>query len=350
MAARLFTKHDSAAQTSYQELKQLARSQARVLAGTPGTMRRRTRKNTDYWVREYIRVDGRRDEDYLGTIETLSEQQVEALQASIDLAKGLAGRSAKLRLFNYQRIERKAGAVLAALYNRGLFGAGLTLVGSHAYAILLNDLGLVAPGYRTQDVDVARAQPLAIALPDGLDFRTVLRESGLHFVAVPGMPAHEPSASFKLPGAETLAVDLLAPGREIGRTVPVAELRTHAQSIPLLEYLLKDSTDSVALSPNGAVPVKVPSPERYALHKLFSSQSRRSDRDKSRKDLDQAAVLAAALEDEVPGMLTAAYGELPKSAKDTLRRGARAAARLLKETHPHAHEILMALGTGTRSL
>ena len=84
----------------------------------------------------------------------------------IDLAKALAAGSA-LRLFGYQRIDRKPAAVLEVLFNRGLFAAGLALVGSHAYGALLNELGILAPGYRTRTSTSRGAQPLALALPGG---------------------------------------------------------------------------------------------------------------------------------------------------------------------------------------
>lgn len=335
MAQLLYRRHDPASRTRYQDLKQLARSQTRVLAGTPGTLKQRARR---YWVREYIRADGRKVDEYLGT-----EAPLDAVRAEIELAKALAAGSSTLRVFGYQRIERKPAAVLAALFNRGLGRAGLALVGSHAYGALLNDLGVIAPGYRTQDLDVARAQPLALALPEGTTFRDILNESGMEFVAVPGMPSHRPSASFKLPGAERLVVDLLVPGKSAGDVLPVKELGAHAQAIPLLDFLIEEPVDAVVLSPNQVIPVRVPGPERFALHKLFSSQSRKSDRDKVRKDLEQAAVIAAALEEDAPGALVDAFKSMPAVGKAAARRGARAAAKLLHGAHAEAEETLAAI-------
>lgn len=340
MALPLARRHDPASRTRYQDLKQLARTQARVLAGTPGTLKLRTQSGKRYWVREFIRADGRKVDEYLGAETALDAGRVAALRAEIELAKALAAGSSTLRLFGYQRIERKPAAVLAALFNRGLTQAGLTLVGSHAYGALLNELGAIAPGYRTQDIDVARAQPLAVTLPPGGDFKQVLEETGLKFLAVPGMPSHQPSGSFKLPGAERLVVDLLAPGAQIGKVVPVRELGAHAQSIPLLEFLVEDAIDAVALSPNQVIPVRVPAPERLLLHKLYASQSRRTDRDKARKDLEQAAALAAALEEDAPGALLAAFRRMPAAGRAATRRGAKAAAQLLREAHAEAEDAL----------
>lgn len=295
--AALYRTHDPAGQARYQELKQLARSQRRILAGTPGTLKQRTQSAKQYWVREHIRVDGKKADEYIGPVSTVDQDVVDRVRSEIDLAKALAAGSGKLRLFGYQRIDRKPAAVLEVIFNRGLFKAGLTLVGSQAYGALLNELGINAPGYKTQDIDLARSQPLAIALPDGVT----------------------------LPGAETLAVDLLKRSKKTG---------------PLLDFLIEDPLWSVALSPNQVIPVRIPSPERFLLHKLFSSQSRTAgDRDKIRKDLQQAAVLAAALEEETPGSLSDAYRRMPAAGKAATRRGSLAASKLL-DTNPEAQSVL----------
>lgn len=332
-------RHDASSQTRYQELKQLAVSQRRVLAGTPGTVKQRRRRDTDYWVREYIRVDGRKDDEHIGTLATVGAKRLAALRADVELARALASGSSRLRVLGYQRIEKKPAAVLGALFNRGLFGAGLVLIGSHAYGALLNDLGVVAPAYRTQDIDLARGQPLELALPPGTDFAALLDESGLEFVPAPGLPSRRPSTSYKVPGRETLAVDLLVPGKTAGEVAAVEELRTHAQTIPLLDFLLDQAIDSIILSPNQVVPVKLPAAERFALHKLFSSQRRGSQRDKARKDLEQAAVLISVLEEETPGLLDDAWKQMPAGGRTATRRGASAALNIAGE-HAQANALL----------
>lgn len=340
----LFRRHDAASRTKYQESVQIARSQNRVLAGTPGTLKQRTQSAHQYWVREHIRVDGAKVDEYVGPVESTAPARIEELRAEIELAKALASASAMLRLLGFQRIEREPAAVLAVFYNHGLHQAGLVLVGSHAYASLLNELGVQARAYRTQDLDLARAAPLALALPARGSFGSLLNESGLGFVAVPGMPSNKPSASFKLPGAGKLMVDRLVPGRQAGSIVEVRELGGYAQTIPLLEFLIDEPLDGVVLSPNQVVPVRLPAPERFVLHKLFSAESRRADRSKVAKDREQAAVLAAALEEESPGRLQAAWTEVPRSGRGAIKRSARIAARLLDGAHPQAEDALQALG------
>ena len=340
MALRLYKRHDPASQTKYQELKQLARSQRRILSGTPGTLKQRTQSGNKYWVREYIRVDGKKTDEYIGPVASVEQKAVDRLAREIEAAKALAAGSAQLRLLGYQRLDKKPASVLEVFFNRGLIQAGLTLVGSHAYGAILNELGINAPGYKTQDIDMARGRRLEIALAKSSNLQSLLKETGLEFFPVPGMPSHKPSASFKLPGAETLAVDLLVPGSKTGEIVRVDELGAYAQVIRYLDYLVRDGMSSVALSSNQVIPIAVPSPERFAVHKLFSSQSRSSaNRDKASKDLAQAALLTAALEEETPGKLQDACRAFPAAGRAAVKRGASAAAKLL-DAHPDARKVL----------
>jgi hypothetical protein len=343
MPSLRLARHDPAATARYQAVKQLAAGQQRVLSGTPGTLKRRSRRGTEYWAREHIRADGRKDDEHFGTVAATTETRVHELRGEIELARELAGGSSTLRVLGYQRVERKTAAVLAIFFNRGLFQAGLTLVGSHAYGVLLNELGVSAPGYRTQDIDVARAQPLSLASTANTGLLDLLNESGLAFHPVPGLPSHRPSGSFKLPGAEALAVDLLAPGARAGGVVEVRELGAHAQTVPLLEFLVEEPVDAIVLSPNQVIPLRVPAPERFVLHKLYSSQARRSARDKIRKDLEQAAILAAAVEEETPGRLAEAFRALPVAGKAAVANAARPAAAMLGEKFPEAQAALLAL-------
>lgn len=311
--ARGFARHDAAGQAKYQEVRQLARAQARVLAGTPGTLKQRTQSGRKYWVREHIRADGSKVDEYLGPEAALDRARLAALRSELELAKALAAGSSKLRLFGYQRIDRKPAAVLEVFFNRGLTGAGLTLVGSHAYGVLLNELGVAAPGYRTRDLDVARAGVLAVALPESKFMHRLLPDAGFPFVAV------------------------------VDGVIPVEKLGAYAQAVPLLDFLIAEPVDAVALSPNQVVPVKVPAPERFVLHKLYSSQSRRTERDKVRKDLEQAALLAAVIEEDTPGGLRDAFRRMPAEGKTAVRRGAAAAARLLSEGYVPGLKALKAI-------
>lgn len=87
------------------------------------------------------------------------------------------------------------------------------------------------------------------------------------------------------------------------------------------------------------MPVNLPQPARFVWHKLYSSTKRDSDTAKARKDLQQAAVLAAVLAESEGGMLedaaAAASQEVLQAAKARLP-----IARELLGAHPGAIEEL----------
>lgn len=341
----LIRRHHGADRIRYQDAARIAQTQRPVLRGTPGTIVRRSRGPNQYWVRQYIRVDGAKDDEYIGSAAQVDAGAIDAWRERVEEARVLARSSGELRLAGFQRMDKKPGAVIGAIFNSGLFDAGLTLVGSHAFGVLLNELGVLVSAYRTRDLDLARGAPLALALPDGRDFLAVLNESQLRFVGVPGIPSNQPSTSYKLPGISDLLVDLLVPGRDddVGRVVALPELHAHGQTIPFLPFLLENALRAVVLSPNGITPVTVPQPERFALHKLMSSERRDRQIGKGGKDLEQAAVLIAALEAEYPGRIVDAWRELPRAARPLVRAGAPRAERLLRETEPEAATLLAEL-------
>jgi hypothetical protein len=85
------------------------------------------------------------------------------------------------------------------------------LIGTHAFGIILNELGVSAlPFPRTEDVDVERARRIEIAaLPEG-GLLALLKQTGLPFNEVPQLKRGEPATSFKVHGRQ-LKVDLLVP-------------------------------------------------------------------------------------------------------------------------------------------
>jgi hypothetical protein len=69
-----------------------------------------------------------------------------------------------------------------------------------------------------------------------------------------------------------------------------------ASAIPLryLDYLIHEPIRSVMLF-KGGVPVTVPAPERFAIHKLIAAAVRRADSGKSSKDIAQAEQIIQAM-------------------------------------------------------
>jgi hypothetical protein len=265
--------------------------------------------------------------------------KVTALRAQIEGANAIISQVRLLARAGFVTVDRKAYGTLASLHNHGLFRAGALVIGSHAYGALLNALGVKAVSYTTEDVDIARRE--ALALPGVPPFIEMLRATGIEFFEVPRMDCREPPTSFAEPGGSRLRVDLLVPSRnETYPTIAVPELQAHAKGLPYLAYLLGASQEVPILSPHGAVMVRVPVPERYAVHKLIVSQLRAKTSGKPEKDLRQAAALIEALVERFPGAVAEAMAAVPKSAARQIKHALAALRRHLPESAEGAWEEL----------
>jgi hypothetical protein len=339
--ATLTTPHERALTLLFDELGSTAERQGEAFLGTPGTLTERTNENaTKFWVHRYSDAVGRRLESYLGkTDDPEVHARVDALRSRIEAANSVISQVRILARAGFATVDRKAYSTLASLHNHGLFRAGALLIGSHAYGALLNALGVKAVAYTTEDVDIARRE--ALALPEVPPFIDMLRATGIDFFEVPRVDRKAPSTSFAEKGGSRLTVDLLVPSRDDDYpTVSVPELKAHAKGLPYLAYLLSVSQETPILSPHGVVRVRVPVPERYAVHKLIVSQLRNKTSSKPEKDLRQAAVLIEALVERYPGAVEDALANIPKSAARQIKQAVIALKRHLPESAEAAWDAL----------
>lgn len=88
----------------------------------------------------------------------------------------------------------------------------------------------------------------------------------------------------------------------------LAALGVSAQSLHHLNYLIAEPIQAAAVYRDGIL-IRVPRPERFAIHKLIVADRRRDGPDslKARKDLLQAEILAAMLAEDRPSDLAEAY-------------------------------------------
>jgi hypothetical protein len=244
----------------------------------------------------------------------------------------------------FHLLDAKTHATLASLHNHGIFRAGGVLIGSHAYGVLLNRLGVRASAYATYDIDIARGHALSFDSAPRVGFLQMLNDSGIDFFEVPSLHRKQSPTSFKQRGRSVFHVDLLAPSRdESFPTVAVPELKAHATGLPYLAYLLEESHSAVAMAREGCCLVRVPLPERFAIHKLIVSRLRIGRDAKSAKDVHQAAILCAALADTHSGALEAALANVPRRARRHLEPALTDLHRLLGD-HPRALQELRVAG------
>jgi hypothetical protein len=333
-AGPLYASFEGPVSTMYAELVERARSEGQLLPGTPGSLALRVRPGSgSYWYRRYYRLPTLPQvEDFVCTQEDQGARV--AMSNRIESAAWRQEQVRMLRTLGMQVADKDAAVVLVEMHNRGLFVAGLVLVGTLAYMAWLNELGVRAVSSRTQDIDLARRHALKLATP--VSFMEAVQATKLDFAAVPGgLSASARSTSVKRPGREGLRVDILTSGSELGRAVHLPELDWYAQSVPYFDYLLTSPRQAAMLAGGHCVPVNAPAPERLAWHKLYSSTRRANDTAKAEKDLLQAATLLAVLVERDNLGLSTTLGAVPKEVLDAARQRLPALQSLL-EPHPQA--------------
>ncbi|HEY3816050.1 MAG TPA: GSU2403 family nucleotidyltransferase fold protein [Polyangiaceae bacterium] len=339
----LFTRHPLVLQTAFSELKRRAEEQPLLLTGTPGSVGVREVSGRPFYYRQFYDAQGKKAAEYIGPVGTQrSEERVGALREAIAATQALVKEGRLLAQSGYVRADPRTGAVVGAMANHSLFRAGAVLVGSHAYGALLNELGVRAAAFSTEDVDIARDRPLELALSEGVDFATILGSSTVPLSPIPGFDRKTPATSYKSAGRDGLRVDLLVPasGSEVStRSVP--ELKAHAQAMPYLRQLLARPIGGVVLGREAVVPVRIPRAEAFAWHKVLLSQLRGATSDKRGKDRTQAAVLLAVLAEDAPDALEAAFDDLPRGTRGKTRSAAEAIVEILQRAgHARAVEVV----------
>ena len=199
--------------------------------------------------------------------------------------------------------ERLSGDVVEAMAAAGLFRLRGILVGTVAFGCYSGLLGLRLPNQALQTGDADFAQEFAVSaevldsIPPVLD---VLGNVDSTFRAVPHSSGKPGVTAFV--NANGYRVEFLTSNRGsdnyIGQPSPMPALGgASAEPLRFLDFLIRDPVRAVVLHGAG-VPVLVPAPERYAIHKLILVTQRRKDdtgQSKSQKDLMQSTLLFEAM-------------------------------------------------------
>jgi hypothetical protein len=299
-------------QTIFAELVErvAARESGRSIAQLSGFFSTKRVRDSPYW---YFKasIPGRgQHEYYLG-------KETPALRRLIDAHRD--GRPAKeleegditrlcamLRAAGANCLDVAAARVLGTLADSGLFRMGGVLVGTYAFLVLGNVLGVRSgASARTEDIDIAAATRLAVAVPPlDTNVSSVLEDLAMGYLPVPGLNPRESSTLYKVRGKD-LRVDFLTPAKGKMRNKPVAIPRFGISATPLemLDYLIEAPVASVAVN-GGATYVNVPDAARFAVHKLVIADRRPlAQNSKAIKDREQAISLLDQLELDRPGDL-----------------------------------------------
>lgn len=318
-------------QTIYAELlEQLAAYEAsRAIGHAAGSFVTKVVKGQEYYYFQQVGPGGTKRQVYLGRrdagLDALAQRFTEGREALADDQRSIERLAALLRAGGAMVADSASGRVLRALADAGVFHAGGVLVGTHAFLILGNMLGVRwESALRTQDIDIAANPKLDVAMPEiCADLPSTLDALEMGFLPVPGLNRKSPTTSFKVRG-QSLRVDLLTPAaRNQARPVPLPRLGAVAQPLRFLDYVI-ESPIRAAVVDGGVVAVNVPDPARFALHKVLVAGERPAAMQAKReKDLAQAGQVLEALAADRPGDIELAWEALS-------RRGASWAARVTK--------------------
>lgn len=196
----------------------------------------------------------------------------------------------------------QVGAVIEALAKAGAFRLRCVLIGTTAFQTYSGMLGVRLPSavLATADVDIAQFHSVSLLVDDTLPpILDVLRSVDAGFHEVPHPMDCRQSTRFRTVGME---VEFLTPNRSgnryQGRPAAMPALGGAAAApLRFLDFLIHQPRHSVLLHKAG-VPVRVPAPERYAVHKLILATRRREDGvnvTKRMKDIHQAGALIEAM-------------------------------------------------------
>lgn len=342
----LYAPHRRALTVLYTDLESYALNQREVFVGTAGSViERKNASGFRFYAHQFYDSEGKKRERYLsGPVgNPKADSSAVELRARIKELKDIVPSLRLLGREGFNLVDSKTYATLASLHNHGVFAAGGMLIGSHAYGVLLNRLGVRATPYATEDIDIARREALAFEKLPEQGLLEMLQDSGIPFVEVPPLNRKKPPTSFKQRGRSQFHVDLLVPSaNEDFPIVPVSELKAHATGLPYLNYLLVESQTAMLMAREGCCSVRVPLPERFAIHKLIVSRLRTGRGTKSDKDVVQACVLCAALTESHPGAIESAVAQIPRRAKKYLTPAVESARRFLEPAHLRAWEELSA--------
>lgn len=311
-------------QTLYAELhEQTVQAEAAAMAeGVPaGSFVSKEIKGRTYW---YLQRSegGKKRQRYVGadspSLRAWMETAQEARSRSAADEAGRARLCSMLAAGGAAAETATVAKVLSLLAESGVFRLGGVLVGTQAFALLGNLLGVRfdRQSLRTQDVDVAQERGIGIALAAEAGPSNVAEDlagSALGFSPVPELDSRRPSTSFKIRGRD-LRVDFLTPlyGPESTEPVYLPSLGVAAVPLRFLDFLLESPVQATVVAGAGVL-VNVPDPARYALHKLWLAGRRPvAEQTKAAKDLRQAAGVLEVLLEDRPGDLPSAWESLAR--------------------------------------
>lgn len=336
-------------QTLYSELlARLTTLEAhRSIGSLSGSFVTKQVKGETYYYFQHFEPGGQKRQVYIGkkgpALDRLVRDYQEGRSAHQSDAAQIQRLCAQLRAGGALVIDTASARVISALAESGVFRLGGVLVGTHAFTVMGNMLGIrwESAAVRTHDIDIAGEHVLAVALPSiQADIPETLKSLGMGFFPVPPFNPANPSTSFSIRG-NPLRVDVLTPAARPTDTAPrfIPRFNTAAQPLRFLDFLIENPVQGAVVN-GGGILVSLPDPARFAIHKLIISRERSvSEHQKRDKDLKQAGQVLELLADERPGDILLAWDETRRRGKgweERVKKGLKA----LQAIYPISKEAM----------
>lgn len=200
--------------------------------------------------------------------------------------------------------DAMSGDIVAALADGGLFRLRGVLIGTVAFQCYSGLLGVRLPmaSILTGDADIAQDYAISREVEDSLPpIVELLQTVDTSFRPVPHRSGAAASSAFQ--NADGYRVEFLTSNRGsddyVEQPAKMPALGgASADPLRFLDFLIREPVRTMLLHRSG-VPVVVPDPTRYAIHKLIVASRRHTDGQgpvKREKDIRQAALLFEALQ------------------------------------------------------
>lgn len=265
-----------------------------------GQFRRRRINDCDYWY--YQRdLNGKKTLTYVGPAR--DPEITSRIERFATLKSDFGQRREMVRALlaiGLPAPDPMSALVVEALWKAGFFRLRGVLVGTVAFQAYAGLLGvkLSNASLMTQDADFAQfydvSHLVGDSIPPILDILHIVDPS---FSAIPGI--FDPARVTRFRTSQGYLVEFLTPNRgsdhHMGKPADMPALGG-ASAIPLrfLDFLIHEPVRTVLLY-KGGIPVTVPAPERYGVHKLIVAAERKANVLKSSKDIAQAEQIIAAM-------------------------------------------------------
>lgn len=322
----------------------------RSIADLTGSFNRKEIKGIQYWYWQFRDLEGRTRQVYLGPDEERLRELIRLRAEGKSLRHdGLARLANACGALGCIGIAAQHFKVVHRLAEHGFFHAGGVLIGTHAFIAMGNMLGVRwNGGWKTNDIDFAHAgKNVSLALPTNAQANVHDAITSLELGLLPANSITTgQGATYLNTQRGDMRIDLLTVAGRSDSVYRHEPLNVNLQPLKFMEFSLEKTTQTVVISGENALVVNIPSPVRYALHKLIVMAEREAQfQTKIAKDAGQVASLVSYAIDRMPfalqeaaddlmgrgkgwrsrvmvgvGILTSHYSHIGRQLKDILRR------------------------------